>query len=463
LETDTLNIGWEVMREIFIKQIEIADKELSDNKKHKESSCSVRYEGYEPIKIISRLGIISPERQVCKCMKCNEHFIPLNEYLPAHNGVIVTCGVKEWCCLLPQELPFESVSRLLGWMSKEEKLLSKNTLRNIVQEEGELIREAEKKEVEGINSLKELSEVKPRLVSLGSPRRKSSWPEELNSAIDKLLEERNPVSPEGISQSDWERVLIKCKNERHSAEELRKLGPEVTENQIVVNTDEVLVRATEKRKFHEIRTAKVVTREGYRYLSGRGKIFLFRLYMFILLCGGQHKLVTVLGDGARWIKKFFNIMLKELPLKELLLDWYHLKKKVLEYSSMICSGKIEKGKFLGSVISAFWNGKTEQVIDYLNRYTSRARNKEKLEDLIGYVDKNIKYIPDYNERRKNCQFNGSGQGEKANDLLVSRRQKNKGMRWSIETSDSLAALKTLVLNREWDDYWLKGKVVTLAT
>ena len=43
--------------------------------------------------------------------------------------------------------------------------------------------------------------------------------------------------------------------------------------------------------------------------------------------------------------------------------------------------------------------------------------------------------------------------EKANDLLVARRQKRKGMHWSRETSEALARLKALRLNHEWDAYW----------
>jgi hypothetical protein len=43
--------------------------------------------------------------------------------------------------------------------------------------------------------------------------------------------------------------------------------------------------------------------------------------------------------------------------------------------------------------------------------------------------------------------------EKANDLLVARRQNGHGVHWSGEMSDSLAALRTLLLNREWEHYW----------
>ncbi len=71
-------------------------------------------------------------------------------------------------------------------------------------------------------------------------------------------------------------------------------------------------------------------------------------------------------------------------------------------------------------------------------------------------------IPDYNQRRIHCQFNGSGHVEKANDLLVARRQKHQGMHWSLETSDSLCALKTLMLNHGWELYWQEREILTLA-
>ncbi|MEO5378906.1 MAG: hypothetical protein H7832_14160 [Magnetococcus sp. DMHC-6] len=71
-------------------------------------------------------------------------------------------------------------------------------------------------------------------------------------------------------------------------------------------------------------------------------------------------------------------------------------------------------------------------------------------------------MPDYKERRKNRQFIGSGFAEKANDLIVSRRQKHQGMPWSQDVSDGLAALRTLVLNQGWDQYWQQFQVLPLA-
>ena len=54
-----------------------------------------------------------------------------------------------------------------------------------------------------------------------------------------------------------------------------------------------------------------------------------------------------------------------------------------------------------------------------------------------------------------------GQVEKANDLIVARRQKNRGMPWSAPTSDALAALRTSMLNGGWDRYWQQCEVLPL--
>jgi len=46
-------------------------------------------------------------------------------------------------------------------------------------------------------------------------------------------------------------------------------------------------------------------------------------------------------------------------------------------------------------------------------------------------------------------------------LIVARRQKHQGMHWSQPTTDALAALKTLILNRGWELYWQQGQVLPL--
>src|SRR6266545_637092 len=59
-------------------------------------------------------AILPLSGQVCSHPATQTHLIPGNAALPPHNGIIITRGLQEWACLLPQELPFVSVARLLG-------------------------------------------------------------------------------------------------------------------------------------------------------------------------------------------------------------------------------------------------------------------------------------------------------------------------------------------------------------
>lgn len=88
-------------------------------------------------------------------------------------------------------------------------------------------------------------------------------------------------------------------------------------------------------------------------------------------------------------------------------------------------------------------------------------SEEWLDKLISYLREPEPYIPHYGERRRTSQYIGSGQVEKANDQIVAQRQKGAGMRWSLDTSDALAALRTLKLNGGWDDYWVHRRLPSL--
>ncbi len=98
---------------------------------------------------------------------------------------------------------------------------------------------------------------------------------------------------------------------------------------------------------------------------------------------------------------------------------------------------------------------------YLEAYRPQAQNTEKLEELLAYLRARQEFLPDYRQRYTTRQYIGSGHTEKLNDLLVACRQKGQGRHWSDETSDALAALRTLLLNGCWARYWQYRQVLPL--
>jgi hypothetical protein len=465
LESDILDKGHEIMRLMFLSQCQLVDQGLANKRQHSDDDCIVELDGNDPLKIASRLGILHLPRQVCYCETCDQHFIPLNDWLPEHEGMITTRGLKEWACLLPQELPFSTAQRLLGWVAKEPAVLSETQLRTLVREHGDQIRQAEAQEVAELSGSKDLSDKTPNLLPLDTPRRHPAWPDELHGAVQQALAEESITPPEGVSQNDWDRVIAYQKQAEDPLEvsDISGLGPKVNDNQVLGFLDGIQVRRPEKRRFHELGTAKVVTSKGYRYVSGTGDSFLGYLLLLIRLCMPAGGFLTLLADGARWIREFYGQCLRYVEHGELILDWYHLaKKKCKELCCMIARGRQAKNELLNSLRLKLWHGKVTDTIALLETYRPQTKNQKKLDELIGYLQKHEKEIPDYHQRRINCQFNGSGYVEKTNDLLVARRQKRQGMHWSLETSDSLCALKTLMLNHGWELYWQKRKVLPLA-
>lgn len=469
LESDTLDKGHEIMRLMFLSQCQLVDQQLAEKREHSHADCNmhcnVQFDGNDPLKIASRLGILCLPRQVCYCETCDQHFIPLNDWLPEHEGMITTRGLREWACLLPQELPFSTAGRLLGWVAKEPSVLSQTQLRTLVREHGGEIRQAEAAEVSELSASEDLSEKMPRLLPLDTPRRHPAWPGELHGIVQQALAEESATPPEGVSQNDWDRVIAYQKQARDEVgvSDLMRLGPKVGDSQVVASVDGIQVRRPQKRRFHELRTAKVVTAKGYRYVSGANASFLGYLLLLIRICLPEGGFLTLLADGAHWIGEFYMECLHYIEHGELILDWYHLaKKKCKELCCMIARGREAKDALLNSLKLKLWHGKVADAISILEDYRPQARNEKKLDELIGYLRKHQEEIPDYNERRIHCQFNGSAHVEKANDLLVARRQKHQGMHWSLETSDSLCALKTLMLNHGWELYWQQRKVLPLA-
>ncbi|MFL5804900.1 MAG: hypothetical protein ACJ8CR_24540 [Roseiflexaceae bacterium] len=245
-------------------------------------------------------------------------------------------------------------------------------------------------------------------------------------------------------------------------EDLRHLGPALEREQILLTVDEVLTRRSEPHRFWELRTARIVTAEGYRYLSGVGTTFLQQVLAIVLLALGTQRALLLIADGARWIRTFFTEMLARIPNKTLILDWYHLHQKCRELSSRICRGKQAKRWLLLRLYRRLWRGDVAAAIALLEAERPQTRNTEVLDTFIAYLQLRQQWIPNYRQRRIDQLYIGSGHVEKANDLIIARRQKGRGMQWSLETSDALAALRTLLLNGGWERYWQQRQILPLV-
>jgi hypothetical protein len=164
--------------------------------------------------------------------------------------------------------------------------------------------------------------------------------------------------------------------------------------------------------------------------------------------------IVAITDGAKDIRgrllAIFGITVV------IILDWFHLGKKVQELMSMIAPTKTEKETYLKFIFDRLWQGQTKAVLDYL-RAVVKTKNPEKLTELIGYIEKHQSEIIDYQRRQRSGKVIGSGRIEKCGDQVIGHRQKKKGMSWSKVGSRSLGILKVAELNNQWRELWFANE------
>jgi hypothetical protein len=143
LETITHTTGNAMLRRLLQAQWDIIDTQLTEQHRRSFPPGVVHADGRESVTLASRFGTLKLSRQVCQHADTQSHVMPGNAVLPPHNGMITTRGLQEWACLLPQELSFATVARLLGWQTLEPQVLSATSIHILVCSHGQIICQAE--------------------------------------------------------------------------------------------------------------------------------------------------------------------------------------------------------------------------------------------------------------------------------------------------------------------------------
>jgi len=153
---------------------------------------------------------------------------------------------------------------------------------------------------------------------------------------------------------------------------------------------------------------------------------------------GKAKEVVIIADGAAWIRN----MGKELfPDATQILDIYHLKENIYTYAKhKFSQNEREYVPWAEAFIGRIEKGDAEEA---LNQLPEEETLPAGIVNLRTYITNNMEKI-NYSVYKEKGYFIGSGAIESANKVILQRRLKQAGMRWSVPGAQALLTLRAKV-------------------
>ena len=175
--------------------------------------------------------------------------------------------------------------------------------------------------------------------------------------------------------------------------------------------------------------AHVQTQAGRSIFVSAGVLSTCLLVMAFLVTNDMLQMNWIFFvDGQRSLHDILLRLFAWQGTLRLILDWHHVEKKCEETLSLALNNRHIRNNVLEHLLPLLWLGHVDGAIANLRQLDPKAiKSAEAVERLVGYFERNRASIPCYAARKKLGLRNSSNQGEKANDLTVSFRQKHNGM------------------------------------
>jgi len=364
--------------------------------------------------ILTTVANVDYERYMSYCPKCKHTEYPLDSALGLHPLQRMSSSVEELSVLCGASWDYGKSEYILGKLLRHDKLSHET-----IQEKTNAVGSSIPKELEG-SKIKSLEDNK-RLQGDYFESMKLWSPPKLRIYVDMdgvMINSRdNAKRMEGKVGLVWsERELVK--ENTYSLTDKRYIGT-----------------FTDLERFKWDMVAEIYKRSGGN------------------LDGVE---VLVRGDGASWINGF---RLEHIPRSRYILDHHHLCEKVKERFVSVIENVKDCRKSVDELMGILNAGEVDVALSYIEGLSRRYRKKDKLEalkKLSSYIERNREGIW-YEEARNQGISIGSGSADKAGDIVICRRMKLRGMRWSRHGSDAVENVRIMVLNGEWDQFWSKHK------
>jgi len=174
----------------------------------------------------------------------------------------------------------------------------------------------------------------------------------------------------------------------------------------------------------------------------------------LLETGLMDKRLIFITDGQRTISDAVERNFAHIGY-DLYIDWYHLSDKIYTTAkSDLVGTKEEKDAFAKKVSDMLWAGNTKDALEFILGMPDEKYKNLCMGNLTTYIQNKAEHIPCYALRNRLGLHTSSNEVEMTNNMLVSNREKDKGMSWSHCGGLALAVIKSMFYNETIDDFVL---------
>lgn len=162
---------------------------------------------------------------------------------------------------------------------------------------------------------------------------------------------------------------------------------------------------------------------------------------------GVYERIVVIGDGAHWIWKMYEEL---FPDAVQVLDYYHMCENVYSYAKYLFPSDDHKMKvWAKSMIAQIEEGQIDKALASIP-VTTESKLPAGVPNLLVYLTNNRNRM-NYKAFQQSGLKVGSGAIESGNKKVIQQRMKQSGMRWGVETGQTIASLRAKNASRRWRD------------
>lgn len=249
--------------------------------------------------------------------------------------------------------------------------------------------------------------------------------------IEKQIEDKPKTKKNLYMQIDGAAINTRVEDENGSTWKENKLG--------IIFDDKDLY----KRKDG----SNMITKK--EYVPYLGNVEEFKKHF--LNCAMKHEYqsyenIIFISDGATWIRNMINEL---FPDAIQILDKFHLIENITCYAKIVFKDNERKIKnFVDRIMERIINKEFNLIYKELKKYKD-IKLPTGVVNLTTYIKNNENKI-DYRTYEENGWFVGSGAIESSNKIIVQKRLKQAGMRWSVKGAQFLLTLKAKFESKLWD-------------